>query len=149
MKKQYKGLRDGDCIHGLGRYNCTVCYHPQGTCSYGHCQRKATMKVTSPKFGTRVACTRCAKLWAQLDGGTIEAIGASNRPTAMQQGLSFQYANEREIIVKDDAIRCFRVTERDGRYVRCTCDQFAGNAASGQVTCRHIRFLQSGQEKAA
>ena len=34
-------LRDGDCIHGYGRYQCAVCYHAPGECDFGDCHEPA------------------------------------------------------------------------------------------------------------
>ena len=47
MTKKTRALKDGDCIHGLGRFQCAACYHPKGTCDYGHCQHRATQKMHS------------------------------------------------------------------------------------------------------
>ena len=60
MEKSHT-LQEGDCIHGLSRYECAVCYHPEGTCSYGHCQDKATHKLAvaheiRPLCHTHVTC---------------------------------------------------------------------------------------------
>lgn len=57
--------------HGIAYSRCWACNKPAGLCSYGLCGEPAT-HFTS---GNRRCCEADARFLAQINGGTVTAIG--------------------------------------------------------------------------